>query len=428
MNTSSLSIDEQLDLLMSSTFFADEDPDADPAETAEGGSLRKQMRQELAARLKLGRPLRVYLGVDPTASSLHIGHLVPVLKLRQFQQLGHQAVFLIGDYTGLIGDPSGQMKERPQLTAEDLQEMSRGYTDQVFRILDEETTEVRRNSEWLSRMGFADVIRLAAVFPLKQIIARREFQDRMASGKSLRFHEALYPLMQGYDAEALDCDVQVGGYDQHFNLLAGRKIQEAHGHAPHVMVTLPLLPGTDGRKMSKSYGNSVNVSDTPRDMYGKIMRISDDQIPVFLNVACMLMDRAERARLDDHLREGHNPIEVKETIARHVVTLYHDSETGLAEQRWFRTHIRGDQQPDDIPEVVVEDAILADRSDWPSVMVALGLMKSKGEVRRLMTGGGFRVDGDQVRDPAAVFDGSDGRLVKYGKRRYARLLRVTEKA
>lgn len=414
-------VPEQVDALLRGTFFADE-ADGAPAEGTR--SLREQMRQELAAKLKKGRPLRVYLGVDPTASSLHLGHLVPVLKLRQFQLLGHQAVFLIGDYTGLIGDPSGQTKERPQLTAEELQAMSQGYADQVFRILDPERTEVRRNSEWLSTLGFADIIRLAAIFPLKQIIARREFQERMESGRSLRFHETLYPLMQGYDAHALECDVQVGGYDQHFNLLAGRQIQEHHGHEPHVMITLPLLPGTDGRKMSKSYGNAIGVADTPRDMYGKVMRIADELIPTYLDVACLLMasDRVEGLRRD--FGEGRrNPIEIKEDIAHHAVSIYHGAPAADAERAWFREHIRGRRLPDagDIPEAEVSADQLAADATWAGLLAGLGRVKSKGEVRRLIQGGGLKVDGEKITDPLARWDGSGAPLVQYGRRRFVRL-------
>jgi tyrosyl-tRNA synthetase len=421
MASSIPSIDAQVELLLRGTYFADEAAGG-PAQGER--SLREQMREELATKLKKGRPLRVYLGVDPTATSLHIGHLVPALKLRQFQLLGHQAVFLIGDYTGLIGDPSGQAKERPSRTSEELALMSRGYTEQVFRILDGERTEVRRNSEWLGRLTFADVIRLAAIFPLKQIIARREFQERMEAGRSLRFHEALYPLMQGYDAHALEADVQVGGYDQHFNLLAGRIIQQHHGEEPHVMLTLPLLPGTDGRKMSKSYDNAVSVADSPRDMYGKVMRISDEQIPPYLEVACMLMDEGEVSSLLADFRGGRkNPIEIKESIAHHVVGLYHGQEVAEAERAWFREHIRGRQLPDDVPDQAVPEALFAQDPTWAGLLTGLGLLGSKGEVKRLIQGGGLKVDGEKVTDPAGSWDGADGRLLQYGKRRFARLRR-----
>lgn len=414
-------VEEQLDLLLGGTFFADE---AEGEQPSEEGGLRSEMRKELGAKLRKGRPLRIYLGVDPTATSLHIGHLVPALKLRQFQLLGHQAIFLIGDYTGLIGDPSGQAKERPQLTRETLDAMSRGYEDQVFRILDRERTEVRRNSEWLAPLGFADVIRLAAIFPLKQMIARREFQERMEAGKSLRFHETLYPLLQGYDAFALWADVQVGGYDQHFNLLAGRQIQQHNGQEPHVMLTLPLLPGTDGRKMSKSYDNAVEVAGSSRDMYGKIMRISDEQISVYLKVACMLMEASEAsALLEDYRSGGRNPIEVKEAIAHHVVCLYHGAKVADAEQVWFREHIRGRVVPQDLPDAEVSGALLETDPTWAGLLTALGLMGSKGEVRRLIQGGGLKLDGEKVTDPCARYDGVDGRVLQYGKRRFVRLRR-----
>jgi tyrosyl-tRNA synthetase len=441
---------QQLDTLMRGTFFADEvdaespQSNADMAETAAaaggmeppsgGRNLRAQMRRELAERLAAGRPLRVYLGVDPTARSLHIGHLVPVLKLRQFQDFGHRVVFLIGDYTGLIGDPSGRSQARKQLDADTLRRLSEGYAEQVFKILDPQKTEVRRNSEWLEELRFSDIIRLAAQFPLKQVVARRDFQQRMEKGESLRFHEALYALMQGYDAYALECDVQVGGYDQYFNLLAGRVIQQSFGQKPHVMVTLPLLPGTDGRKMSKSYKNAINVTDSASDIYGKVMRIDDTLIESYLEHACLLSPQEVDA-LEAGLRGGQaDPMAVKKKLAFAVTRLYHGAQGAVAGQAAFERISQRRQAPpkEQIPLYEVDGALLAAGVTWPDMMVKLGLMDSKGAVKRLMQGGGFKVAGEPLRNREAgvgdaLRDGGET-LIQFGKRKYARLRVVSNHA
>ncbi len=307
-----MSIDEQVAFLMESAFFADEGGTASQqAVTSEviahsESNLRKQMAAELKAKLTRSAeqkakgdpewPLRIYLGVDPTRESLHIGHMVPVVNMRKFQALGHTVIFLIGDYTAMVGDPSGQSKEREQLTHERVLELARFYTAQAFRLLDADKTEVRYNGEWLAGLGFKELAELAARFSVNRIIARDDFRKRLEAGQSVSLHETFYALMQGYDAFALNCDVQVGGYDQHLNLLAGRDLQayfqkkfEGAKHplydkhpesgkqvkGPHVMLTYPLLMGTDGQKMSKSWGNTIDVLDEPENIFGKVMRISD---------------------------------------------------------------------------------------------------------------------------------------------------------
>ena len=422
------SVEEQVDILMRATFFADEAEGADLAVSADapegGGGLREQMKRELGERLKDRRPLRVYLGVDPTAESLHIGHLVPVLKLRQFQDLGHQVVFLIGDYTGLIGDPSGRTEARKALDSEALNRMAAGYEAQVFKILDPARTEVRRNSEWLAELRLKDIIRLAAQFPLKQIVARRDFKQRMDRGESLRFHEALYALMQGYDAYALECDVQVGGYDQHFNLLAGRVIQAHFGQKPHVMITLPLLPGTDGRKMSKTYANAIDVTDTPEDMYGKVMRISDPLIPIYLDLAC-LFDPAEADRLKADLqKEAVNPMDVKKRLAFEVTKLYHGPDFAEQGQRSFEriSQQRGVPEEEKIDKKTLDEELYKEPVTWPQVLARTGLVKSRSAAKRLVEGGGFKVAGETVRDWKKEFKLHRGiLLIQVGKRGFCYL-------
>jgi tyrosyl-tRNA synthetase len=420
-----LSVDEQLKILMRGTRFADEAGDWG-ADAGEVGSLRAQMEAELRQKLKLGRPLRVYLGVDPTGTDLHVGHFVPMQKLRQFQELGHQVIFLIGDYTAIIGDPSGQTSERRRLTHEQVLEMARTYTGQAFRLLDPAKTEIRYNGEWLAKLTFADLIELASIFPLKQIISRRDFVQRLERGESLRFHETLYSLMQGYDAYMLKCDVQVGAYDQHFNLLAGRSIQEHFGDPPHVMITSPLLPGTDGRKMSKSFGNTININDTPFDMYGKTMRIADEYIPQYLELTSSLPG-PEIDRLVQQLKAGLNPMEIKQRLAFNLVEQYYNEATAREAEEQFRQVVQHKEAPAAVPEVTVPPELM--KATWVDLCAGLGLSESKSAVRRLIQQGGFYVEQEPVRDiNARAAIPLAGVLVRLGKRHYYRLLPIMNDA
>jgi tyrosyl-tRNA synthetase len=417
--------EEQVRILLRGTLFADE---VNLEERQGEKSLREQMTEELLERIREGRPLRVYLGVDPTSPHLHVGHFVPLQKLRQFQELGHHVIFLIGDYTGMIGDPSGQSTTRRRFTHDEMMEMARSYTDQAFKILDPEATEVRYNGEWLAKLGFADVVELASIFPLRQIISRRDFQERLQRGESLRFHEALYALMQGYDAYALECDVQVGAYDQHFNLLAGREIQKHFGQRPHVMITTPIILGTDGRKMSKSYGNTIDIADTPEDMYGKTMRISDDLLPDYLELVSgwppETIDR-EKARLEG----GENPMEVKKRLAQRLVEMYHGPEAAQRAAEHFQRVVQQRSVPEEVPTVQIPAELMGDEATWVDLLAALRLTKSKGEARRLIQQGGFYVEQVPVRDVASQVPrdrirtrGAEGLLIRLGKRRYFRLV------
>lgn len=417
------SVEEQVTVLMRGTHFADEAVMGGglPAGEGAGASLRPQMEAELREKLKLGRPLRVYLGVDPTSSELHVGHFVPLQKLRKFQELGHVCIFLIGDYTATIGDPSERDTERARLTHEQVMEMAKSYAAQAFRVLDPDKTEVRYNGEWLAQLSFADIIELASIFPMKQIIGRRDFQQRMERGESLRFHESLYALMQGYDAYALKCDVQVGAYDQHFNMLAGRAIQEHFGGAPHVMITTPIIIGTDGRKMSKSCANTIDITDEPFDMYGKTMRISDDCIPAYLE----LTSTFEADKIDEMMREfesGNNPMEIKKRLARNLVEQYHGWEAAQEAEERFRVVVQEKDAPDEVPELKVPGGLLG--LTWVDLLAGLSLTKSKGEARRLMAQGGFYVEQQPVRDVGATAQIPEhGVLVRLGKRRYIRLVK-----
>lgn len=440
-----MNVDEQIEILLRGTHFPDEGGDAitgletlragspsasgaaaEPAGTAASSAerprgLRAQMTHELRERLKEGRPLRVYIGADPTAPSLHIGHFVSVQKLRIFQELGHQVIFLIGDYTGTIGDPTGQSGERKRFTHAELREMARDYEAQAFRLLDPAKTEVRYNSEWLSKLTFLDLVELASIFPLKWVVSRHDFAERLSRGESLRLHETLYCIMQGYDAYALDCDVQVGGYDQYLNMLAGRWIQEHFGKKPHVPWTYPLLMGTDGRKMSKSFGNTVNLLDSAEDMYGKSMRISDDQLHPWIDLATSFRP-AEAESLKAELRApGVNPMEVKKRVAFDITRQYHGAEEAERAAHVFAQVVQGKAMPDDVPTLPVPAAARAGGMSWPDLLVALDLVKSKGEARRLMAQGGFYVEDEPVTDANAMYAPQPVTIIRLGKRRWVRL-------
>lgn len=414
MTGSERTIDEQITILMRGTRFADEAEDWKDSTAKQ--SLRKQMETELRNCLKKKKVLRVYLGVDPTSSNLHIGHFVPLQKLRKFQELGHHVTFLIGDYTAMIGDPSGRSTGREKLTYDHVREMAKSFTEQAFRILDPDITDIRYNSEWLGKLTFSDIIELASIFPLKQIVARRDFQQRMDEGESLRFHEALYSLMQGYDAYALDCDIQVGAYDQHFNMLAGRVIQSHFGKTPHVMITNPLLIGTDGRKMSKSYGNTINIHDTPSDMYGKTMRIADEFLKDYLELSTSY-SQSTIDELLQRIKGGENPMEVKKELAHHLVSLYYDTEKAKEAAAEFTQVVQKKAAPDDVPEVPFPISLSG--KTWIEVMDSLKLRNSKNEAKRLIKQGGFYVNQKQMGDISQTAEiPEDGVLIRLGKRNY----------
>ncbi len=450
-------IEQQLDYLFEGTYFADE------ASGVPEGGLRAQMRGELKAKLELSAKLRdkgvadwqlrAYIGVDPTRTSLHIGHMIPVVRLRRVQQIGHKVVFLIGDYTAMIGDPTGQSKEREQLTHERVLELSQFYTGQAHRLLDPEKTEIRYNGEWLEKLGFAQIAELLAQFPVAQIIAREDFRNRLESGGGLRAHELLYSIMQGYDAFALNCDIQVGGYDQHFNLLAGRVLQEHFQRkskpqskdgewgehplfaaqpstgrrikGPHVMLTVPLLMGTDGRKMSKSWGNTVDVLDSPEDMFGKIMRISDEMLLHYIQIA---VEKPESEKDTQRALVASDPMAVKKWIAHSVTELYHGTAVADAAQEHFRRTVQEKEVvAADVEELALPEAIAAQLATGESVrltdlLAALALAPSKSEARRLVEQGGVKIDGTVQADPLAMLSEVAGITLQVGKRKFVKLV------
>lgn len=371
---------------------------------------------ELREKLKLGRPLRVKAGFDPTAADLHLGHTVLLQKLRQFQRLGHQVVFLIGDFTARIGDPTGRSETRPVLSREAIDANAETYVAQVAKVLDLSGVEVRRNSEWLEPLGSDGMIRLAAQYTVARMLERDDFEKRYRDHRPIGVHEFLYPLIQGYDSVALAADVEIGGTDQKFNLLVGRDLQRGQGAAPQVVMTLPLLEGKDGQqKMSKSLGNAIGICDPPADMFGGIMSISDALMNRYFE---LLSDRT--AEEVEAIRRGEvHPMEAKKMLASEMVARFHgapaaDQARGAFEERFQRREV-----PKDVPTFAF--AAGASRVPVLRLLTECALASSKGEARRLVEQGAVRVDGHKLVDPAGEIPATGTALVEVGKRRILRV-------
>jgi tyrosyl-tRNA synthetase len=408
MSDMKLSIDEQVVYLMQGTEYGDEDLKQ---------AMANELRQRLLEAQKEGRPLKVYCGFDPRTSDLHLGHTVPMRKLRQFQELGHEVVFLIGNYTSLIGDPSDKDKLRPQLTPEQVSENARTYAEQAYKVLDKAKTSIRFNAEWLSELSFAEVIRLASNFTLQQFINRENFRLRWENGDAIYLHETFYAIMQGYDAYALRTDVQVGGTDQLFNIVtAARKLMTALGEKPNIAIILGILPGTDGEiKMSKSLGNHIPLLSTPEDMYGKVMSVPDKAMGQFFRLVTRWTP-SEIAALEAGLAQGKlHPRDVKMKLAREIVSIYH-SEAGAehAEGEFIRVFQQGDI-PDEMPECALQagETVL-------EVLLRNELVASKSEGRRMISQNGVRLDGVTIEDPNQVFPHPG--VLQVGKRRFLRVV------
>jgi tyrosyl-tRNA synthetase len=386
----------------------------------ESGSAALHTRDALAEKLAGGRPLRVKLGVDPTAPDLHLGHAVPLRKLRQFQDLGHQVVLIIGDYTALIGDPSGRNTTRPALTIEQIDANAQTYVDQAFRVLDPEKTELRRNSSWLAPLDFAKILKLTSEFTIARILERDDFTDRYGRQQPISLHEFLYPVAQAYDSVVIDADIEIGGTDQLFNLLAGRELMGKLGMDPQVCLTLPLLEGTDGvQKMSKSYGNYVGLTDAADDMFGKVMSVPDALMVKYYRLATGV-PVAEIDALEAALASGsEHPNAAKRRLAREIVTLYHDAASATAAEEAFDRVFKRHEAPEEIPEVPLR---LPDVVYVPGLLKDLGLVDSAGQGRRQIDQGAVRVDGDVLAAGTYELAGDAvaGRVVQVGKRRYAR--------
>ncbi|MDP8955502.1 MAG: tyrosine--tRNA ligase [Actinomycetota bacterium] len=385
--------------------------------------------QELEDRLRRSkqdaRPLRVKLGIDPSRPDLHLGHAVVLRKLRQFQDLGHAAVLIIGDFTGRVGDPSGQSETRPFLSEEEIEANARTYLDQAELVLDMDRAEVRRNSEWLEALSMADVLRLTSSYTVARMLERDDFQARYREGRPISVVEFLYPLMQAMDSVAVRADVEMGGTDQTFNLLVGRDIQKEYGQEPQVVFTMPLLEGTDGvRKMSKSFDNYVALTDPPDEMFGKLMRVPDELIERYLRLCTSLPSSEVEAAMGQAERAG-NPVQAKRRMAREVVGLYHGSPAAAAaEQRFDQVH-REREIPADVSEVGLPSTVMSSGKVWlPRLLSELGLADSNSDARRLIEQGGLRIDGEQVADPSLELEPNAlvGRVIQIGRRKFVRLV------
>lgn len=374
--------------------------------------------KELTKKLELGRPLRVKFGADPSSPDLHVGHSIPLLKLRDLQALGHQIVLVVGDATAMVGDPTGRNALRPQLTREEVERNMQTYVEQASLVLDMERTEVRYNSEWFDALDFGGLLKLMGRTTVARMLERDTFANRMKSGEAVGLHELLYPLLQGWDSVELEADVELGGTDQHFNLLFGRTLQEQQGQPPQVCITTPLINGTDGRKMSKSYGNSIALTDAPNDSFGKVMSITDDVMGVWFEQLTRLP--AERVA---ELLEGH-PREAKATLAAEIVRNYHGDDAASEARAAFDRQFVSKQLPDDIPQVAVSTDWSSDGLPLPILLREAGLAQSSSEARRLIQQGGVRLAGEVVNDPKHLVPPPDGELlVQVGKRRFANVSR-----
>ena len=383
------------------------------------GSEELLVEAELVEKLKRGRPLRVKAGFDPTAPDLHLGHTVLINKLRHFQELGHHVMFLIGDFTGLIGDPTGKNATRPPLSREQILENARTYEAQVYKILDREKTEICFNSAWFDQLGAAGMIRLAAQHTVARMLERDDFAKRYGNGQPIAIHEFLYPLCQGYDSVAMRADVELGGTDQKFNLLVGRELQKHYGQEPQSILTVPLLEGLDGvNKMSKSLGNYVGITDVPSEMFGKLMSVSDDLMWRYYDLLSFRSSDDIRG-LKQQVSTGRNPRDVKVELAQEIVTRFHNraaAENALAD---FEARFRQGAMPDEMHEV----ALVAPGSGLPLVQALkmAGLTASTSEALRMIEQGGVKADGAKVDDKSLVFQAGVVVVLQVGKRKFARV-------
>lgn len=374
---------------------------------------------ELKQKLALGRPLRIKAGFDPTAPDLHLGHTVLLNKMRQLQDLGHHALFLIGDFTGMIGDPTGKNTTRPPLTREQVVENAQSYREQVFKVLDPEKTEIVFNSTWMDKFSAVDLIKLAATHTVAQMLERDDFSKRYKSNQPIAIHEFIYPLVQGYDSVALKADLELGGTDQKFNLLMGRELQRHYGQPTQCILTMPLLEGLDGvNKMSKSMGNYVGITDTPQDMFGKLMSISDVLMWRYLELLSF-RSMHEIAVWREAVNGGRNPRDIKVLMAQEMVTRFHssrDAEAALAE---FEARFRRGVLPDDMPEVTVASA--GGRIAVPQLLKQADLVSSTSEAVRMIGQGAVKLDGERVNDKADVVEAGRVVVAQVGKRKFAKI-------
>ncbi|SNY53392.1 tyrosyl-tRNA synthetase [Arsukibacterium tuosuense] len=378
------------------------------------------LEDELIAKLKTGKPLKVKAGFDPTAPDLHLGHTVLINKLRTFQQLGHEVIFLIGDFTGMIGDPSGKNVTRKPLSREDVLANAETYKEQVFKILDPAKTRVAFNSEWMGELGAAGMIKLASRQTVARMLERDDFKKRFANNQSIAIHEFLYPLVQGWDSVALEADIEMGGTDQRFNLLMGRELQKDEGQRPQTVMMVPLLEGLDGvQKMSKSLGNYVGITDAPSEMFGKIMSISDDLMWRYYDLLSF-RPLAEIAELKQQMAQGANPRDIKISLAKEIIARFHNEAAAEAAHQDFVQRFSKNALPDDIPELTL--SCTGNTMPIANLLKEAGLVVSTSEALRMIKQGAVKLNGDiKIDDPKLDVDKGSSGIYQVGKRKFARI-------
>lgn len=396
---------------------------ASPEETLElirRGTDEILLEEDLLARLKTGKPLRVKAGFDPTAPDLHLGHTLLLNKMRQFQDLGHEVIFLIGDFTGMIGDPSGKNETRPPLTTEQVAENAITYRKQVFKVLDPDKTKIQFNSEWINKLTPADMVRLAASHTVARMLERDDFHKRYTSGQSIAIHEFLYPLLQGYDSVAMRADIELGGTDQKFNLLMGRELQKQMGQKPQVVITIPLLVGLDGvKKMSKSLNNYIGIDETPREIFGKVMSLSDDTMWSYFELISF-RPLAEIKSMRSKVENGLNPRDVKFRLAEELVERFYNREEAVKAHEDFVSQFQQHAIPDEIPELTLsvgkEGMLIA------NVIKSAGLTDSTSDALRMLKQGAVKIDGERITEKELLLTAGKTIIIQVGKRRFSKVI------
>ncbi|HDX0975016.1 TPA: tyrosine--tRNA ligase [Pasteurella multocida] len=370
---------------------------------------------DLIEKLKENRPLRVKLGADPTAPDIHLGHTVVLNKLRQFQQFGHEVIFLIGDFTGMVGDPSGKNTTRPPLSRDDVLRNAETYKQQIYKILDPQKTRIVFNSSWLGELGTEGMIRLTSNYTVARMLERDDFKKRFSNNQPIAIHEFIYPLLQGYDSVALDADIELGGTDQKFNLLVGRELQKSAGQKPQVAITLPLLVGLDGeKKMSKSLGNYIGVAESPTEMFGKVMSISDELMWDWYDLLSFRL-LTEIAQLKQEVENGRNPRDIKVLLAKEIIARFHSEADAEAAEQEFINRFQKGAMPEDMPELTFEGEM-----GLANLLKEAGLVASTSEANRMVQQGGVKIDGEKVEDAKLVIKASTA-VYQVGKRKFARV-------
>lgn len=393
-------IDRQMDILTS-----------DVSELIPSEELRKKLEQSIIS----GTPLRVKMGIDPTAPDVHLGHMVVYKKMRQFQDLGHKAILIIGDYTARIGDPTGRNSERPPLTEQEVRKNSESYTRQIFKIVDPDNTEVHFQSSWFDKVSLQETLTSASAFSIAHMLTHDTFRKRLEQGNRLSLHELLYPLLQAWDSVMINADVELGGSDQKFNVLCGRDLQKEKKMSPQVILLMPILLGTDGRKMSKSFNNHIPVLSSPQDKFGRIMSINDELIPNFFTFATSYNSEHVN-KIKGRLKEE-NPRDIKLELAREIISIYHSREEALQCEKEFITIFSEKGQPECIPSY----EIIGQGHKLTGVLKDAGIIESVSEGKRLIKQGGLKMDGEKVSDPDQILNITDSVIIKAGKRRFLKI-------